>query len=350
MRQSAEDLATKVGVSRACLTLSVPRSCLYRDRMSGQKPQKNQPNGRPTPSRALNKQERREVLSVLNSERFQDAAPRQVWAKLLDEGTYLCSWRTMYRVLAANHQVRERRNQLSHPTYKKPELLAKGQNEVWSWDITKLRGPVKWTFFYLYVLIDLFSRFVVGWMVATHESGELGRDLLEESCHKHSICEDQLTIHSDRGAPMTSRTVALLLSDLGVIKSQSRPHTPNDNPYSEAQFKTMKYRPDYPNRFGALQDARVWARDFFSWYNFEHRHTALGLMTPAMVHYGQAIKVQSERQKVLETAYAAYPDRFVRGLPTPPNLPEAVWINKPKNEVLKQEMLSNFLHELSQNT
>ena len=335
MRQVALNLATKVGVTTACQVLGVPRSSLYRDRA----PRQSQPRPKPSPSRALSTQEREQVKDVLNSDRFQDASPRQVWAKLLDEGTYLCSWRTMYRVLAEHGGVRERRNQLQHPVYHKPELLACNPNEVWSWDITKLRGPVKWTYYYMYVILDVFSRYAVGWMIARQELAGLAHDLIESSCRKQDIDPDQLTIHADRGASMKSKTVALLLSDLGVTKSHSRPYVSNDNPYSEAQFRTMKYRPDYPDRFGCLEDARVWAQDFFRWYHFEHHHTGLGLMTPAMVHYGQAVKVQTERQRVLEDAFAVHPERFVRGLPTPPALPEAVWINKPQDPVLGQEKL-----------
>jgi putative transposase len=291
------------------------------------------------PTRALDGQERSQVLAVLNSDRFVDAAPRQVYARLLDEGLYLCSWRTMYRILDTHQQVRERRDQLTHPAYKKPELLAKGPNQVWSWDITKLRGPQKWTYFYLYVLMDIFSRFVVGWMVARQESAELAKELIGQSCQNQEIDPDTLTIHSDRGGPMTAKSLALLLSDLGVTKSHARPHVPDDNPFSEAHFKTMKYRPDYPDRFGSLEDVRTWGRRFFSWYNFEHYHTGLGLMRPATVHYGQAIKVQAQRQRVLEAAYAAHPERFVKGTPTASTRPEAVWINKPKSEQLAREIL-----------
>ena len=339
MRQTALKLAIDIGVGRACQVLGVPRSSVYRHRGAQHKPEPNRPKKRPMPSRALEQQERTQVLDVLNSDRFADAAPRQVYAQLLDEGTYLCSWRSMYRILDAHEQVRERRDQLTHPTYKKPELLAQSPNELWSWDITKLRGPQKWTYFYLYVLMDIFSRFVVGWMVARQESAVLAKELIQQSCQNQEIDPDTLTIHSDRGGPMTARSLALLLSDLGVTKSHSRPHVPDDNPYSEAQFKTMKYRPDYPDRFGCPEDVRGWGHNFFSWYNFEHHHTGLGLMTPATVHYGQAPQVQAQRQRVLEAAFAAHPERFVRGRPTAPTLPEAVWINKPKTENLAREIL-----------
>jgi len=339
MRQAADNLAISVGVARACQMLGVPRSSVYRHREAHQKPEQNPPKERPVPTRALDPQERTQVLDVLNSERFADAAPRQVYAQLLDEGIYLCSWRSMYRILNAHEQVRERRDQLTHPAYKKPELLAQGPNQLWSWDITKLRGPVKWTYFYLYVLMDIFSRFAVGWMVARQESAVLAKELIQQSCQNQEIDPDKLTFHSDRGGPMRAKSLALLLGDLGVTKSHSRPHVPDDNPYSEAQFKTMKYRPDYPDRFGCPEDARGWARGFFGWYNFEHHHTGLGLMTPATVHYGQASQVQAQRQCVLKAAYAAHPERFVRGLPTVPTLPDAVWINKPKIKDADREIL-----------
>jgi putative transposase len=278
----------------------------------------------------LSQAEKVTVRQVLNSERFWDSSPRQVYATLLDEGTYLCHWRTMYRILDEHTEVRERRNQLQHPNYTKPELLATGPNQLWSWDITKLRGPAKWTYYYLYVILDVFSRYVVGWMIAERESASLARELIAASCTKQGIQREQLTLHADRGNSMHSKSVALLLADLGVTKTHSRPYVPNDNPYSEAQFKTLKYRPDYPDRFGSIADARCWARYFFQWYNHEHRHTGLGLMTPATVHYGQAQTVYGQRQQVLHAAYAAHPERFVRGLPTPPELPTAVWINRPQ--------------------
>jgi putative transposase len=268
----------------------------------------------------------------LNSERLQDASPRQVWAKLLDEGRYVCSWRTMYRLLAAHHEVRERRDVVRHRAYEKPELLATAPNELWSWDITKLRGPAKWTYYYLYVILDVFSRYVVGWMLAERESTDLARELIEKSCQRRGVNPNELTLHADRGSSMTSKGVAELLSDLGVTKTHSRPHVSNDNPYSEAQFKTMKYRPDFPERFGSLQDARNWGRRFFAWYNGEHHHSGVGLMRPEVVHYGQAEAARAQRQQVLSAAYRAHPERFVRGVPKPPEVPEAVWINKPKNE------------------
>jgi len=329
MRQAAERLAEQVGVVAACRALGMPRSSLYRARQVCMTPP---PASRPrsAPKRALSPEEQATVLQVLDSERFQDSSPRQVYATLLDEGTYFCHWRTMYRLLDQHTQVRERRNQLQHPVYVKPELLTTRPNELWSWDITKLKGPAKWTYYYLYVILDVFSRYVVGWMVAERESATLAQTLIEATCIKEGIQPHQLTLHADRGSSMQSKSVALLLADLGVTKTHSRPYVSNDNPYSESQFKTLKYRPDFPEQFGCLVDARGWARSFFQWYNTEHHHTALGLMTPALVHQGQAQIVRAERQRVLQVAYAAHPERFVRGLPTPPELPREVWINRPQ--------------------
>jgi putative transposase len=273
--------------------------------------------------------ERQQILDVLCSPRFVDKAPVQVWATLLDETVYYCSPRTMYRILAANGEVKERRNQLHHPNYQKPELLAEAPNQVWSWDITKLRGPAKWTYFYLYVILDIFSRYVVGWMVAHRESAALAKRLISETCSKQCIMPEQLTIHADRGPSMRSKTVALLLSDLGVVKSHSRPHVSNDNPFSESQFKTMKYCPQFPKRFGCIQDTRGFCGGFFDYYNNDHRHSGIGLMTPAMIHYGQAEQVLAARQETLLVAYRAHPERFVRQPPQPPGLPRQAWINPP---------------------
>jgi putative transposase len=286
---------------------------------------------RPAPARALRTEERETVRAVLNSVRFQDCAPAAIQATLLDEGQYLCSTRTMYRVLEQDGATRERRDQLTHPEYQKPELLATAPNQLWSWDITKLRGPVKWTYFYLYVILDVFSRYVVGWMVAPRESAELARKLIEETSEKQVILPDQLTIHADRGSSMRSKPVAFLLADLSITKTHSRPYTSNDNPYSESQFRTMKYRPEFPDRFGCIQDSRAFCQPFFAWYNDDHRHSGIGMMTPAMVHYGQAPLIREKRQIILDAAYATHPDRFVRRPPTPLPLPKEVWINKPHN-------------------
>ncbi len=326
MMKASEQLSAQAGVWVACQALAVPRSSYYR----AQQP-KLEATPRPTPQRALNQEEKTRVRETLNSDRFQDSSPRQVYATLLDESTYLCSWRTMYRILDEYQEVRERRNQLRHPVYSKPELLATGPNQLWSWDITKLKGPVKWTYYYLYTILDVFSRYVPGWMIAEGELARLAEELIVATCEKQGIGPGQLTLHADRGSSMSSKPVALLLSDLGVTKTHSRPHVSNDNPYSESQFKTMKYRPDYPERFGCIQDARAWAREFFYWYNHNHHHSALGLMTPATVHFRQAQQVTDQRQQVLQVAYAAHPERFVHGEPKPPSLPQEVWINRPQS-------------------
>jgi putative transposase len=278
----------------------------------------------------LNAQERQEVLDVLHTDRFVDRAPAEIYASLLDEGTYLCSIRTMYRILAQSAEVRERRNQLRHPHYKAPELLATAPNQVWSWDITKLLGPVKWSYLYLYVILDIFSRYVVGWMIAHRESAALAERLIRETCAKQEIEPGQLTIHADRGSSMTSKPVALLLADLGITKTHSRPYVSDDNPYSESQFKTLKYNSRFPERFGSIQDARAFCQEFFPWYNTEHRHSGIGLLTPEMVHFGKAELVTSRRELVLATAFSSHPERFVRGGPRPPQPPQAAWINKPK--------------------
>jgi putative transposase len=279
--------------------------------------------------RALSHTERAAVLGVLHEERFVDQAPATVYATLLDEGRYLCSVPTMYRVLHAADEVHERRRQARHPATVKPELVATAPNSVWSWDITKLLGPEKWTYFHLYVIIDIYSRYVPGWLLAKRESAELAEHFIAETIRKHHVAPDQLTIHADRGTSMASKTVALLLADLGVTKSHSRPHCSNDNPYSEAQFKTLKYRPEFPERFGSIEDGRAFCRRFFQWYNHEHRHSGIGFHTPADVHFGHAGLAQLERTRVLQVAYAAHPERFVRQAPVPPSLPGPAWINKP---------------------
>jgi putative transposase len=280
----------------------------------------------------LSQAEQTKILDVLHSERFVDKSPAETWATLLDEETYLCSVRTMYRILQAHREVRERRNQLRHPSYSKPQLLATVPNQVWSWDITKLLGPAKWTYFYLYVITDIFSRYTVGWMVAQRESAALAERLIEVTCSKEAIEPDQLVIHADRGPSMTSKTVAHLMADLGITKSHSRPYTSTDNPFSESQFRTMKYRPNFPTSFGCVQDARAFGHDFFHWYNFEHRHSGIGYLTPAAVHHGLAETVTAKRSLTLQRAYAANPDRFVKGPPAPPPVPSAVWINPPEKD------------------
>lgn len=316
---------TLYSVQSICAGLGVGRASFYRWQ-------------RPSPpvlterfhTRALSVVERQDVLGVLNSERFWDQAPGEVYATLLDEGKYLCSERTMYRILVEHQQVRERRDQLRHCGYQAPELLASRSNEVWSWDITKLLGPAKWTYFYLYVILDIFSRYVVGWMLAYRESAELAKKLIEQTLERHNIGPGTLTVHADRGAPMTSKAVAFFLAELGVTKTHSRPYVSNDNPYSESQFKTMKYRPEFPERFGCYQDAHRFLTEFFPWYNHQHHHSGLGYLTPYEVHYGLAEKRREQRAGVLKEAFEKNPERFVRGLPKPALLPAAAWINKPK--------------------
>lgn len=319
------------GVRLTCVALALPRSSYYRSQRV-----KKEVVPRPRSGRALGVNETIAVLAMMNSEEFCDSSPRQIWATLLDRGMYLAHWRTMYRILDENKLVKERRNQLRHPAYEKPELLATGPNELWSWDITKLRGPAKWSYFYLYVIMDVFSRYVVGWMIAHRENAVLARELIEVTCRRQGINQDELTIHADRGSSMTSKTVGQLMADLGVEKTHSRPHVPNDNPYSEAQFKTMKYRADYQKRYGSIMDARGWAQSFMAWYNHEHHHSGIGLIPPAVLHYGLGEAHRSRRRLVLDAAYAEHPERFVRGKPILPPLPEAVWINKP-NETCEYE-------------
>ena len=319
------ELGPRLGIALTCAALGLPRATYYRRRRPD-----SAPAPRPRSARALSPDEHAAVLARLHEPRFVDLAPAEVYATLLDEGEYLCSERAMYRVLAAHGEVRERRDHLRHPHYAAPELLATRPNELWSWDITKLLGPAKWTYFYLYVMLDVFSRYVVGWMVAHRESATLAERFIQETCARQEIGPDQLTIHADRGSAMTSRPVAFLLADLGVTKTHSRPHVSNDNPFSEAQFKTLKYRPVFPARFGSIQDARAHCHVFFPWYNTEHHHAGLGLLTPADVHHGVAEQRVAARANVLARAYAAHPERFPAGRPQPPARPLEVWINRPK--------------------
>ena len=327
MFAAVEELAPVIGTKPACELLGVNRATVNRRRS----PQPSRPaTPRRPPPRALSEPERQRVLEVLHSERFCDVAPGEVVATLLDEGTYLASERTMYRILEAHGESRERRNQLVHPAHRRPELLATGPNQLWTCDITKLLGPVKWTYYYLYVILDVFSRYVVGWMIAERELAALAKRLIEDTIDKQSVDPRELTIHADRGSSMTSKPVALLLADLGVTKSHSRPHVSNDNCYSESQFKTLKYRPGFPDRFGSIQDARVFAVSFFDWYNRDHRHSGIGMMTPEAMHYGRAQELQARRQAVLSAAYVAHPERFPKGPPRPWKLPTAAWINPPE--------------------
>ncbi len=336
--ETAASLAQTAGVAPACRALGVARASFYRQRRPPSCIEGTSPVSVPVPApppertspRALSAREREAVLAQLHAPRFMNTAPAEVYATLLDEGVYLASERTMYRLLAQAGESGERRNQLTHPAYAKPELLATGPNQVWSWDITKLYGPQKWTYYYLYVILDIYSRSVVGWMVALRESAALAEQLIAESCAQQGIVPGQLTLHADRGSSMTSKAVALLLADLGVTKTHSRPYVSDDNPFSESQFKTLKYRPGFPERFFTLEEARRFCREFFGWYNREHRHSGIGMMTPEMMHTGQAAAAHAARQQVLNLAYAQHPERFVNQLPVPAPLPTAVYINPPK--------------------
>jgi putative transposase len=347
------ELVPAMATRRALRALGAAHATWYRRRAPrGQRVARQ----RPAPPLALSNLERQRILDTLNSLRFADCTPYTAWARLLDEGTYLGSVRTFYRVLAAAGEVRERRHQLVHPAPVKPELIATAPNQVWSWDITKLRSTTKWQFFYLYVLLDIFSRYVVGWLLATAENAGLASALIEETCDKYDIARGSLTLHSDRGSPMRAKTTAELLVDLGVAASFSRPRVSNDNPFSEAQFKTFKYQPDFPERFASIEHARCHARRFFGWYNDQHRHSGIGFMTPAMVHLGRAGAIDEQRRRVLQAAYTAHPERFKGRLPTPPALPEVVGINLPSPQpedtthdlTTTPPLLTNFHNEVSQ--
>jgi putative transposase len=316
-------------ISAACAALGVSRATLHRHRARGANPVL-EPRPRPSPPRALSADERQAVRALLASPDFADQAPAEVYASQLDQGLYHCSIRTMYRILAEDGQVRERRRQRRPHVYQKPELLAEAPNQVWSWDITKLKGPAKWIYFYLYVILDIFSRRVVGWCVADAESARLFKILLEETVARQEVPPGQLTLHADRGGPMKAKATALLLADLGVTKTHSRPHVSNDNPFSEAQFKTLKYQPEFPERFGCIEDAKAFCRRFFTWYNQCHHHAGIGLMTPDQVHYGRHETIYQARQDTLDRAFQLNPQRFVRKPPQPPAKPTAAWINPPK--------------------
>jgi putative transposase len=344
---AAQQLASQVGAAAACQALGLPRATFYR-RQKNVAPADHglaEPTVRTRRSpRALSAEEQRAVLDVLHEPRFVDRAPPAIYAQLLDENRYLCSIRTMYRLLSANGEARERRDQLRRPQYAKPELLATAPNQVWSWDITKLRGPEKWTYYYLYVILDIYSRYVVGWMVAARESEDLARRLILDTCDKQNI--DQLTLHSDRGPSMKSHSVAQLLATLGVTKSHSRPHVSNDNPFSESHFKTLKYHPDFPDRFHSQDHARDYCRVFFPWYNAEHFHSGLALLTPATIHYRQAAQILTQRQATLTAAYGLHPERFVHGKPQIDQPPSAVWINPPAtaNPIVRSQTLAEPVH------
>jgi putative transposase len=327
-----DDLAEVTCTCRAVQLLGRSRATHYRRQL----PVFGPPPPRPAPANALSEPERERILAMLRCEAFCDLAPAQVWARLLDDGVFLCSISTMYRLLAAAGENRERRRQRTHPAKKRPELIARGPNEVWSWDITKLRGPTRGVYYELFVIIDIYSRYVVDWIVAPAETGALAKDFIDRAIATQSIARNQLTLHADRGTSMTSKPVSQLLVDLGVARSHSRPHVSNDNPYSEAAFKTLKYCPAFPSSFGSIQDARAFCETFFAYYNHEHRHSGIGLHTPASVHYGTATEIRAERARTLDAAYAANPARFRHRPPTPPKLPTEAWINDPSREALIQ--------------
>jgi putative transposase len=332
--QAVAELAPHIGVRPACDAVGAAQASYWRRHRLSPGPQRpaSVPQRERHQPRALSAAEEQTILHVLHSDRFVDLAPAEVWAILLDEGVYLGSVSTFYRLLRRAGETRERRRQATHPAKVKPELVATAPNHVWSWDITKLRGPAKWTSYHLYVIIDIFSRYVVGWMVASRESDQLAQVLIRQTCAKQDVQRGQLTIHADRGSSMTSKTVAQLLADLGVDQSHSRPHVSNDNPYSESQFKTLKYRPDFPGSFASIEAARVHCQRFFPWYNDDHRHSGLGMHTPADVHYGTAEATRTKRAAVLNAAYEQHPERFVRKPPEPPKLPEVSWINEPPEQ------------------
>lgn len=329
-------LAKAKGIQAACEALSMPRATYYR--YQNKKDTTPRKKVCPRPPLALLPEERQLVLDTLHSERFIDLSPGEVVSILLDEGQYLCSERTMYRILSQVGEIKERRAQRAKTSYTKPELLATGPNQVWSWDITKLRGPVKWSYYYLYVILDIFSRNVVGWLIADREASSIAKTLIEETCKKQGIIKGQLTLHADRGASMKSKAVEFLLADLGVTKTHSRPYTSDDNPFSEAQFKTLKYCPQFPGRFGCIEDAKAFCRGFFKWYNEAHRHSGINRLTPHMVHYGQAEAVLEKRNGVLAQAFSKHAKRFKYRMPNAGELHECVWINPPKTDT---EQLQN---------
>lgn len=332
MREGLAFLAPRVGVAAACAALGVNRATYYR----AKKP-KREPKPRPQPPRALSPEERSRVLGVLDSAPFVDMAPAQVYAKLLEDGEYLCSTRTMYRVLAAAHQVRERRAQRRHPEYVKPRLVARAPNRVWSWDTTKVPGPTRGSYYTLYIVLDIFSRYIVGWQVSPSESSAVAQHLIAACCEHQRIVRGQLTIHADRGSPMIAKSTAQLYVDLGIAKSHSRPQTSNDNPYSEANFRTVKYRPEMPERFGSIEHARQVIGQIVAWYNEDHYHSGLALLHPVDVHYGRAADIVAARQRVLDAAHARHPARFVRGSPVQKSPPDAAWINPPALDQVTHE-------------
>lgn len=328
MMRAVTALSKQADIQSTCAALGVPKASYYRWQKKQEELGEHMAIKKKPPLK-LSDLERQAVLNILNNERFVDQSPGEIFNILLDEGTYLCSERTMYRILTDEKQVRDRRTQSRTNHYEKPELLAEVPNQVWSWDITKLKGPQKWSYFYLYVIIDIYSRYVVGWMVADRESAGLAQQLISETCRKQGIYPGKLTIHADRGSSMKSKAVAHLLADLGVTKTHSRPYTSDDNPFSEAQFKTLKYCPEFPKNFGCIQDSQVFCRAFFKWYNHEHRHSGINRLTPSTLHHGVAQKVLDNRNRVLAKAYEKNANRFKHKKPNAGEVPKAVWINPP---------------------
>lgn len=322
------------GTKALCDAFTLPRSSFYRS----QKPVLKTAFKHRSPRRIVD-EKRSGILSILNSRRFCDRAPAEIYATLLDEGTYLCAVRTMYRILKEKCQNRLRR-QREPRNLTRPELLANKPNQLWSWDVTKLKSPFKWTYFYLYKILDVFSRYVVGWTVSYSETAEMAKALIGDTCLKQEIIPDTLTVHGDNGSIQTAHTVGQLLIDLCVAKTHSRPHVSNDNPYSESAFKTLKYHPEYPGLFGSIEDATSYCRDFFRWYNCEHRHSGIAMLTPEQVHYGEHEKILTKREIVLQKAFVEHPERFVKGMPKVQQLPENVWINKPDFKEQNTEKVS----------
>lgn len=342
---AVDEVANEVGVKPACEALGVPRATWYRRRTP---PPRRAPRARPRPARALSDEEKNGVAQVLHEPRFVDRAPAEVFAMLLDEGRYLCSERTMYRILSERKEVRERRDQLRHPRYAKPRLVARGPNQVWSWDITKLRGPVKRRLFYLFVILDIFSRYVVGWTLSRRSSAVIATDLVRRTVERQGIVPGQVIVHGDRGSELVAKDVVHLLEDLGVGQSLSRPRVSDDNPYSESQFKTLKYHPGFPDRFGGFEDAHGFVGSFLGWYNAVHRHSGIAYLTPEVVHRGWVEEVQEARQAALDDAWRRSPERFVNGPPRVPRLPDEVWINPPTSAETPERMLPEFVEQVSQ--
>lgn len=333
--EAAAQVSGEVGARPVLRALGLSPSTYYR-RSRG----RGVARSRPRPARALSAVEREHVLDVLHCPQYVDLSPREIYATLLSRGEYLCSPRTMYRILAEHCETGERRNRRQNPTYQRPELVATAPNQVWSWDITKLRTLTPFVYLYLYVLLDLFSRYVVGWMIAEQANARLARRLISAAVEKEQVVPRQLTLHADRGSQMIAHPVVALCAKLGILRSYNRPHVSNDNPFSESQFGTAKQHSSFPGRFGGIVDALTWGREFFPWYNHEHHHSGLAYLTPATVHHGRVDEVLEQRDRALLRAYETHPERFVRGRPSAPRPPLAVWINPPEpekaEEILRQ--------------